>query len=115
MNAIDRLNAIKNGWTPEPKEQIFKTISEDGTIEYKNAKGELHNIDDMPAIIYKDTHKHWFKNGKCHRDNDKPAIVNDYGYQAWYQNSKRHRDNGKPAIIWPDGTEEYWINGERVK
>jgi hypothetical protein len=53
MNATDRLNAVNNGWIPKiPEEKISKTILEDGTIEYRNSEGELHNINDLPAIYF---------------------------------------------------------------
>lgn len=110
MNHIERLNAIA-----EPENQIFKNIEENGTIEFRNIKGELHNINDEPAVILYNGTKAWYKNGKFHRDNDKPSIINSYGFQAWYYNDQLHRNNGKPAIIHPNGSEEYWVNGEKIK
>lgn len=50
------------------------------TIEYKNSKGELHNENDEPAIVYPD------------------------GFQAWYKNDKLYREGNKPVAIYADGT-----------
>lgn len=65
MNITDRLNTIENGWTPKiVEEQIFKKVYEDGTIQYRNAKGELHNIDGKPAIIHPNGIEEYWINGK---------------------------------------------------
>lgn len=65
MNITDRLNAIENS-----EVQIFKTITKDGRIEYKNSKGQLYNINDLPAVVHSKGYKAWFKNGIFCGDND---------------------------------------------
>ena len=50
-----------------------------------------------------------------HRDNDLPAIIYNNGDKEWYKNSKLHRDNDLPAIIRADGTQEWWIYGIQIR
>ena len=102
---------------------------------------KLHNFDDLPAVIYYDKEKHWYKNGLLHRDNrparitiwqgmmwdqywyqngllhrdeDKPAKIKWNGTEKWYQNGLLHRDNG-PAIIYPNGKTEWYQHGVRYQ
>lgn len=101
MNAIDRLNAIHNGWQPEQPKNFIKTIS-NGIIKIKNFNNELHSFDDKPAIIYPNGIQYWCKNDKLHRDNDLPAIVisrSNFQAKHWFINGQLHRDNDLPAII----------------
>ena len=72
---------------------------------------ETGKLIDLPASIYANGDKHWYKDGKHHRDNDLPAIINASGYQAWCQNDKLHRDNDLPAIIYVNGKNEYYRDG----
>lgn len=111
MNVQDRLNAIENGWKP----QVFKTVLEDGTIEFRNTNAQLHNDADLPAVIKKDGSKIWYKNGKKHRDNDLPALIWFNGIQLWYQNGQLYRDNDMPAVIYSNGEKEYWEKGFIIK
>lgn len=78
MNVIDRLNAITDRWKPK----IFKTILPDGSIVYKNKKNQLHNENDLPAVIWANNSKFWYKNGKRHRGGDNPAIIFFDGFRA---------------------------------
>lgn len=117
-------------------ENVWQKVLEDGTIEYRNSIGELHSINDEPAIINTDGSKIWYCNDKIHRDNDLPAETWPDGTQVWYwnnqihrdgdkpafenekvkqwyKNGKLHRDNNLPAIIYSDGKEEYYINGKQ--
>ena len=92
--------------------EIKKSVFPSGTIEHRNEKGELHNINDLPAIIHKDGAMEWWKNGVYHRDGDKPALDFD-GFKRWHQNGKLHRDGDEPAIIHKNGAKEWYQNGER--
>jgi hypothetical protein len=136
MNPIDRLNAVIEGI---PETSSFKTILKNGTEEWRNKKGQLHRVGDLPAIIHdngtkkwyqygkshrdndkpaiiwSDGSKYWYKNDELHRDNDEPAIIRSNGYKAWYKNNELHRDNDKPAIIEADGTKYYFRNGTRYE
>lgn len=93
--------------------KIEKIILEDGTIEYKNESGDIHNVNDEPAVIYSNGTKMWCKNGELHRDNDLPAIIESDGTKMWYKNGKLHRDN-EPAIILHDGTIGWFKEGRVV-
>jgi hypothetical protein len=85
MNAIDRLNAINDGWTPEPiipiEEQVFKTVLENGDVFFRNSKGQFHSV------------------------NDEPAYIDTFGSQFWYKNGELHREGNKPVAIYADGSE----------
>lgn len=72
---------------------------------------QLHNDNDLPAIVCNDGSKHWFAHGKKHRGNDKPAFVGANGVQQWYKNNMIHRENDLPACIMPSGTKYYHFEG----
>ena len=59
-----------------------------GAMVWKNEDGELHRENDLPAIIYADSSKFWYKNGKLHRENYMPAIIYADGSKSWYKNGK---------------------------
>ena len=86
----------------------MKTILEDGTIEYRNAEGELHR-EDGPAIEYANGDKVWYLNDKRHRE-DGPAVEYVDGYKYWFLNDELHCEHG-PAIEWPSGIKHWFING----
>ena len=90
---------------------MSKITKEDGTIEYRNGKNQLH-CEDGPAIIYSDGTRYWCQNNELHRI-DGPAVVYSNGEKRWYQNNKLHRTDG-PAIIYSSGTKQFWINGEKL-
>jgi len=96
VNVIDRSNTIHNNEQPEliiNDKEIFKIIQPNGTIYFKNSKGELHNINDEPVRICKDASKYWYRNGKQHRDNNEPAVVHGNGYKVWFKNGVFCGDN----------------------
>ena len=91
------------------------------TIKYY-LRGNLHNFDDAPAIIAKNSHiesfglilhekSAWYHLGKLHRDNG-PAVIWSNGTQEWYQNGLLHRDNDLPAIIRANGDQQWFQNGK---
>ena len=56
------------------------------------------------------------ENGKLHSYNDLPASIWRDGTKFWYKHGKLHRDNGLPSVIRPDGgSTEYHENGKRIK
>ena len=67
---------------------MSKITKEDGTIEYRNGKNQLH-CEDGPAFIYPNGTKYWF------------------------QNDQLHRIDG-PAAIYSNGIKQFWVNGERL-
>lgn len=92
-------------------------------VRDEHGHGELHSLEDQPAVVYKDGTKWWYKNGKVHRDGDLPAVMWHNGVQEWFQNGRRHRDNG-PAVIYPSdpsiapefrGKRQWWLNGIMVR
>lgn len=90
----------------ETKDVYTDEIDEYGTHHwYKN--GELHSLEDKPAVIWANGNQEWFFEGKRHRLEDKPAIIMANGFQEWYFEGKRHRLKDKPAVIWADGT-QWW-------
>ena len=93
------------------EELLTRTESPDGTIEYRDSKGELHRIDG-PAIEYGNGTNVWFVNGLRHRT-DGPAIEFPDGEKWWYINGLRHRTEG-PAVEHSDGTKEWWVNGIKI-
>ena len=76
-----------------------------------NDKGQTHSVNDLPAVIWVNGTKKWFKEDKRHRDNDLPAVIEADGTKYWYKEDKLHRDNDLPAVIEVDGTKEYYRNG----
>ena len=76
-----------------------------------NEFGELHSINDEPAMILESGEKRWYYRNLLHREN-KPA-VNIPGYEnQYFFMGKKHRENG-PAIENIE-YEEYWINGIQI-
>jgi hypothetical protein len=105
------LELIKRGETEQVKDKrgtVNKIVLPDGTIEYRNDKGEYHR-EDGPAVEWNNSTKEWYINGKLHRE-DGPAIEYSNGTKFWYLNGKRHRTDG-PAVIWEDGDKWWYING----
>jgi len=50
--------------------------------------------------------------GKFHRDeNDLPAIIYANGTKVWYKNGKLHRENGLPAREYFDGDKVWYLDG----
>ena len=60
----------------------------DGTTIWKNEDGNFHRENDLPAVIYSNGSKEWYKNGKVHRDNDMPAVIYTNNSKFWYKNGK---------------------------
>ena len=63
-------------------------IRDNGSLVWKNEKGELHRVGG-PAVILADVTKKYHINGKLHRV-------------------------GGPAVIYSDGCKAYWVAGKRV-
>jgi hypothetical protein len=91
------------------KEKSMKIIKENGDIEYRNSKFQLHRLDG-PAKETAGGSKYWYKNGLVHRIGG-PAVEYTDGSKYWYCEGKEHRLDG-PAIEWQGGTKEWWVNGK---
>jgi len=90
-------------------------IDKVGNQRWYNKADQLHRENDLPAVIYKNGSKEWWKNGKRHRENDMPAVININGYNAWLVNGVSHRENDKPATIWADGSRFWYKNDELIR
>ena len=66
---------------------IKRILSKDGTIHYRNEKGQYHR-------------------------EDGPAYEQPDGYKAYCINNMLHREDG-PARIHPNGNEEWYLNGKK--
>ncbi len=69
----------------EQEDLIIRTVSEFGTIFYKNKEGAYHRLNG-PAVEFSDGRKYWYKNDKLHRIDG-------------------------PAAEYPNGKKQYWIEG----
>lgn len=59
-------------------------IADGGCLEWRNHKGQIHRDDDLPARIWPDGCRIWYRDGLVHRD-DGPAYVGSDGYEAWFE------------------------------
>jgi len=58
----------------------------------------------------------WYNNaGELHRENDLPAVIFENGTKVWYKNGKRHRENDLPSVIFEDGGKSWWTNGKLIR
>jgi len=126
LHSYNYLPAMITGWKTE--------------LWYKH--GKLHRDNDLPAIVWADGRKYYYKdnvkytptitipdyilnkfgnkclydeNGQYHSYNDLPAIIMSSGTKFWYKHGNYHRENDLPAIVWPNGTQEYYKNGVEYK
>lgn len=83
-----------------------------GAEVYKK-NGFLHRDNDLPAVIYVDGSKFWFRDGVDYREDDKPASEFASGTLVWYLDGMVGRADDKPAIVWADGSASWYINGKR--
>jgi hypothetical protein len=63
------------------KEKLTVERDEEGTINYRNADGELHNPHGPTAVFYADGHKDYWVNAKPQYP-DGPAVVGLDGWQS---------------------------------
>lgn len=78
-----------------------------------NSEGQLHSINDEPAVEYVDGDKEWYKNGQPHRE-DNPAVEYSNGDKYWYVNGHLHREDG-PAIEYVNGDKYWYRNGKFIR
>lgn len=74
-------------------------------LYYKNDL--LHRDKDLPAAIYHNGTKTWYKEGKKHRIGA-PANIWNNGNIEWFFEGMRHCETG-PALIYPGRKEEYYL------
>jgi len=93
------------------KETLTVETDENGTTEYRNTEGELHNPSGA-ALVYANGHKEHYINDQLHNPNG-PAMVCANGHKRYYINGKLHNPNGS-AVIYADGDKFYYINGKML-
>ncbi len=82
----------------------------------KDEEAMWNRLKEPAPIVDKDGTQRWFNNaGELHRENDMPAVIWADGSKSWFKNRKRHRDNDLPALVRADGTKEWWITGKFVR
>jgi len=91
--------------------ESFKTVLENGTVEYVDCNGKYHR-EDGPAVESVNGNQYWFINGVVHRE-DGPAVEYMNGPKHWYIDGCRHREDG-PAIELANGEKQWYINGENL-
>ena len=77
--------------TATVKEESICKIDACGDKSWRNEAGDLHRLNDLPAVICANGTKEWWVDGKLHRLND------------------------LPARIWANSMQEWWVNGTLVK
>jgi hypothetical protein len=86
INYVDIVKEVIN--EKEFKDSCYKEVDKNGVERWFNKDHQLHRGNDLPAIIYSNDYKAWYKNGKQHRNNDLPAIIYADGSKAWYKNGE---------------------------
>lgn len=129
------LESLPDGYSLGMSASEAGTVGLDGTIEWRDAEGELHR-DDGPARVFPSGREEWYRHGALHRENgpavihangsvkyyvdgvrhreDGPACVYVNGTEKWYREGKRHREDG-PAAVYPDGRRVWFIEGEKIR
>ena len=70
-----------------------------GTKYWRNKKGNLHRDGDLPAVIYADGTKSYYKNGNCHREGGKPAMITKKRYEYWIDGKHILTVNHKNGVV----------------
>lgn len=94
------------------RKKLPAVIYADGTkIWYKY--GVIHRGGGMPAYVVQGHAEIWYQYGNVHRDGDQPAIIHANGYKVWFKNGQCHRVGG-PAVVYPGWVEEWHYKGKKV-
>ena len=92
--------------------QIIVTKFTDRT-EYRNSAGNLHSVNDEPALVTIHGDKVWYNDGKVHRLGN-PAYISDT-YGCFYTvNGKFHRLDG-PADLTYKSMPIWYAYGIKLK
>lgn len=87
----------------------IRKVRRDGSIEWRNKKGELHREDGPAREWPAKNARAWYRNGKLHRE-DGPASEGPLG-RIWHLNGKKHRVDG-PAVELADGSKQWYLHGK---
>ena len=105
VDSTEKVEQLDNGGTKTTKGNLY--------IVYRDAEGNIHRDDDLPAFIRKDPPAvdEWYTHG-AHTRIGKPASVYKNGNTTWYLNDQKHRIDG-PAVDW--STKKFWfVNGTEI-
>ena len=91
------------------KVDSIRKVRRDGSIEWRNKKGELHREDGPAREWPAKNARAWYRNGKLHRE-DGPASEGPLG-RIWHLNGKKHRVDG-PAVELADGSKQWFWHGK---
>jgi hypothetical protein len=107
-------------------EARYQIVSIGGFTAWSNENAQWHRYCDRPAVVYKDSSRHWWLHGSEGRGYDTrtglrlPVLVRSDGLHVWGYDLNAHRDdtdprNGRhlPAILASDGRREWLCNGVR--
>lgn len=86
-------------------------ITDPSGIQRWFLEGNLHRTGDLPAVIYPDGKREYYKYGRMHRDNG-PAMITANGDQYWYHEGLQHRDVDLPAVICVGGGKIWYQYGK---
>ena len=67
-------------------------VDRDWLIAWHNPAGRWHRDYDLPAVIYGDGERRWFREGVLHRDGDRPAVIDCEGGAEWWQHGRYVRN-----------------------
>ena len=95
-------------WSVMTPPQIEIEIDEFYTTRTWRFQGQLHRLNDLPAMIDHNGRQIWYQHGQVHRDGDRPAVIESNGVQQWYQKDRLHRDGDQPAVIYPNGRQQWY-------
>jgi hypothetical protein len=88
----------------------------DGSMEWRNEKGELHREGGKPAIVTKNFQA-WFMDGRrCGAPESGCHVLRANGNQEWFdEQGRHHRPGGEPAIIEACGTRRWLEHGKPAR
>ena len=91
--------------TPSETEEALKhaPYHNDDYVWWSNSSGQLHHINDLPAVVYIDGTQRWYHYHQLHRGNGLPAIICCDGTMTWYEHDKKtgNQDNPPPNARFP--------------
>lgn len=93
---------------PAAKTMFIRTVIDCAGPQTVLPNGDLHSVNDQPALTIKGMQKQWYKDNILHRGHGLPAIIYADGTQVWYDYGRR-RD--LPFMIGAHG-EQYFAGDD---
>lgn len=84
---------------------FLQRMEERGRAEWARARitrdenGQLHSVEDQPAICFAGGTLYWYRHGVRHRDGELPAAVESDGTLRWFKHGRADRGS-RPWIRW---------------